>query len=69
MLTKLPKMTKIAIFLFLCLPDLLFRCGDIETNPGPKYYSFAFCHWNLNGLTAHASMKILLLQAYITQHN
>ena len=28
-----------------------------------------FCHWNLNGLTAHNSIKILLLQAYITQHN
>ena len=28
-----------------------------------------FCHWNLNGLTAHNSIKISLLQAYITQHN
>ena len=28
-----------------------------------------FCHWNLNGLTAHDSTKISLLQACITQHN
>ena len=69
LLTKLPKMTKIAIFLFLCLRNLLFRCGDIEANPGPKYSSLTFCHWNLNGLTAHNSIKISLLQAYIIQHN
>ena len=69
MLTKLPKMTKIAIFLLFCLRNLLFRCGDIEANPGPKYSSLTFCHWNLNGLTAHDSIKISLLQAYITQHN
>ena len=34
LLTKLPKMTKTAIFLVFCLPNLLFRCGDIEANPG-----------------------------------
>ena len=69
LLTKLPKMTKIAIFLLFCLRNLLFRCGDIEANPVPKYSSSTFCHWNLNGLTAHNSINILLLQAYITQHN
>ena len=37
--------------------------------PGPKYSSLTFCHWNLNGLTAHDSIKISLLQAYVTQHN
>ena len=42
---------------------------DIEENPGPKYSSLTFCHWNLNGFTAHDSTKISLLQAYITQHN
>ena len=61
-------MPKITILLFLCLLNLLFRCGDIKANPGPKYSSFTFCHWNLNELTAHDSM-VLLLQAYITQHN
>lgn len=61
-------MPKITILLFLCLLNLLFRCGDIKANPGLKYSSFTFCHWNLNELTAHDSM-VLLLQAYITQHN
>ena len=69
LLTKLPKMTKIAIFLFLCYPTLLFRCGNIEASIGSKYSSLTFCHWNLNYLTAHGSIKISLLQAYITQHN
>ena len=69
MLTKLPKMTKIAKFLFLCLPNLLFRCGDIEANPGTEYSFLTFCHWYLNGLTAQDSIKISLLQAFITRHN
>ena len=39
----------------------------LEANPGSKYSSLAFCHWNLNGFTAHYSIS--LLQVYITQHN
>ena len=69
MLTKLPKIAKIIIFLVLCIRSLLFHCGDIEKNPCPKYSSLTFFHWNLNGLTAHDSIKISLLQAYVTQHN
>ena len=69
MLAELPKIAEITLFLGLCIPSLLFRCGDIEKNPGPKYSSLTFCHWNLNGLTAHDSIKISLLQAYVTQHN
>ena len=57
------------IFLFICVVNLICHCGDIETNPGPKYSSLTFCHWNLNGLTAHDFIKISLLQAYILQHN
>ena len=45
------------------------QCGDIEVNPGPKYSSLTFCHWNLNGLTAHDNIKISLLQACVTQYN
>ena len=41
----------------------------LKKNTGPKYSSLTFCHWNLNGLTAHDSIKISLLQAYVTQHN
>ena len=52
------------IFLLFCIVNLLCCCGDIETNPGPKYSSLTFCHWNLNGLTAHDSIKISLLQAH-----
>ena len=62
-------MIKFAIFLLFCLRNLFLRSGDIEANPGPKYSSLTFCHWNLNGLTAQNSIKISLLQAYITQHN
>ena len=69
LLTKLPKMTKIAIFLLFYLWNLFFSCGDIEANFGPKYSTLTFCDWNLNGLTAHDSVKILLLQACITRHN
>ena len=69
MLTEVLKIAKTALFLGICIPSLLFRCGNIEKNPGPKYSSLTFCHWNLNGLTAHDSIKISLLQAYITQHN
>ena len=69
LLKKLPKMVKVIILLSLCLPNLLLCCGDIEKNPGPKYSSLKFCHWNLNGLTAHDSIKISLLQAYIIQNN
>ena len=66
---QLPKITKVIVFLFLCITNLLSQCGDIETNPGPRFLSLNFCHWNLNGLTAQDSIKILLLQAYIKQHN
>ena len=43
------------MFLFICIVDLLCGCGDIEANPGPKYSSLTFVHWNLNCLTAHGS--------------
>ena len=62
-------MVKTTIFLSLCISNLLMQCGDIEVNPGPKYSSLTFCHWNLNGLTAHDNIKISLLQAYVTQYN
>ena len=66
---KLPKITKVIVFLFLCITNLLSQCGDIEANSGPRFSSLTFCHWDLIGLTAHDSIKISLVQAYITQHN
>ena len=62
LITKLLNMV-----LFVCIVNLLCHCGDIETNSGPKYSSLTLCHWKLNSLTAHDSIKILLLQAYILQ--
>ena len=69
MLTKFPEIAKITIFLVLCIPSLLFPCSDIEKKLGPKYLSLTFCRWNLNSLTAHDSIKISILQAYVTQYN
>ena len=63
------RIADITVFLLFFIQNLLSCCGDIEENPGPKYSSLTFCHWNLNGLTAHDSTKISLLQVYITQHN
>ena len=63
------KIADITVFLLFFIQNLLCCCGNIEENPGPKYSSLTFCHWNLNRLTAHDSTKISLLQAYITQHN
>ena len=44
----------------------LLQHGDIELNPGPKYFSI--CHWNLNSLTAHNYLKVSQLQAYNLVH-
>ena len=62
-------MLKTIAFLSLCVSNLLMHCGVIEVNPGPKYSCLTFCHWNLNGFIAHDNIKILLLQAYVTQDN
>ena len=69
LLKKLPKTVKVIILLSFCLPNLLLCCVDIEKNPCPKYSSLKFCRWNLSGLTAHDSIKISLLRAYIIQNN
>ena len=38
-------------------------CSDVESNPGPKkQHRISFCHWNLNGLAAHNSNEVSLLQ-------
>ena len=63
------KIADITVFLLFFIQNLLSCCGDIEENPGPKYSSLTFCHWNLNGLTAYDSTKISLLQAYISHRN
>ena len=40
----------------------LLHYGDIELNPGPKYFSI--CHWSINSLTAHNYLKVSQLQAF-----
>ena len=63
------KIADITVLLLFFIQNLLSCCGNIEENPGPKYSSLIFCHWNLNGLTAYDSTKISFFQVYITQHN
>ena len=53
-------------FFFL---SLLSQFKNIKKNSGPKYSYRGFCHWNLNGLTAHDYIKITSIQAYITDQN
>ena len=57
-------------FRFAFIMLILLRCGDIESNPGPRgsysCYNFSICRWNLNSMTAHHFEKINLLEAYNT---
>ena len=48
---------------------MLYCCGDVGINPGPKQSSLTFCHWNLNGAAAHEFIKVSLLEGYITERN
>ena len=36
-----------------------------KQTPGPKPNPFSICHWNLNSLTVHNYLKVLLLRAYV----
>ena len=38
------KIAKHTVFLLSFIPNLLFRCGNTEENPGPKYSYLTFCH-------------------------
>ena len=51
---------------------ILFICGDVELNSGPKNtksYYLSLCQWNLNSLPAHDFSKLSLIEAYNTHHN
>ena len=51
----------------LCL-FLLKLSGDIEENSGPERkscQSLSICYWNVNSITTHMFVKILLLWAYL----
>ena len=54
---------------FLQKPTL---SGDVETNPGPKPESnqnFSIYYWNLNSITTHRFVKVLLLKANVSIYN
>ena len=68
-LSTFPQIADLPKFLLFFIQNLLSCSDNIEENPEPKYSSPTFCYWNLNGLTAHDSTKISLIQAYITQYN
>lgn len=50
------------LIIILLILILLYRCGDIETNPGPifndKLKSLSICHVNIRGLNAPSLRKI-----------
>ena len=46
---------------------MLYCCGDIEINLGPKRSSLTFCYWN--GVAAHEFIIASLLQGYTTERN
>ena len=49
---------------------LLLQSGDIEINPGPvKSLRLNFCHWNLNGISAHDFVKVPLKEGFIKANN
>ena len=59
----------ISLEIFFAFKLLLILCGDIEVNPGPGHWtSLSFCHWNLNRISAHDFVKILLLEAFNAIH-
>ena len=46
-------------------------CGDVEENPEHKPNSnqvFSISHWNFNSISAHNSIKLSLLRAYLSNH-
>ena len=46
-------------------------CGDVEETSGLKPNSnqnFSICHWNLNYISKHSYIKLLLLRVYLSTH-
>ena len=52
-LRKILQLVDVETLFLISIKILLYFCGDIEINPGPKRSSLTFCHWNLNGVAAH----------------
>ena len=49
---------------------IIFWKSNSVDDSGPKTKTqISFCHWNLNGLTAHNFTKVSLLQALSVKHD
>ena len=68
-LTNILQLVDVGMHFLQYIKILLYCCGDIEINSGPKWSSLTFCHWNLNSVAAHEFIKVSLLQGYITECN
>ena len=66
-LTNILQLVDVEILFLQYIKILLYFCGDIEINPGPKRSSLTFCDWNLNYFAAHEFITVSLLQGYITE--
>ena len=66
-LTNILQLVDVEILFLQYIKILLYFCGDIEINPGPKRSSLTFCDWNLNDFAAHEFITVSLLQGYITE--
>ena len=61
----------LTIFFYSLFSKFLFiQRGDIESNPGPskKYRTLNCCHWNVNSISAHKTIKKSLIEAYNSNH-
>ena len=58
------------IFQHFLVVKLLLRCGDVESNPGPKSkHCLSVCHYNVNSIVAHNFAKLSSFEAFNAVHN
>ena len=58
------------VFQHILTLELLLRCGDVESNPGPRTKQcLSVCHYNINSIVAHNFAKLLSLEAFNALHN
>ena len=54
---------------YFLVVKFLLRCGDVESNPGPKdKHCLSVCHYNINSLVAHNFAKLSSLEAFNAVH-
>ena len=58
------------IFQHFLVVKLLLRCGDVESNPGPKSkHCLSVCHYNVNSIVVHNFAKLSSLEAFNAVHD